>query len=494
MLSKKLLDNELLGKITILSSTQFIGLAQNFVDSIAKYFEFSSKELTQIELIVEEALVATISNSFSDEYIGTIDIIVSYKPGQFIISVHDQGIPVDIELLESSQKSSLSILLLKNFADEFKFINQGKQGKSIELIKYIKNKNVIDDLAKLETEDNFEDIIYDDIKEIRLIKPSDVTNLSRLAFRVYGYTYVSVFYYPDKIREMIENGLLSSAVCINSKDEIVGNLSLIFEKKDNKVADSGAAMVDPRYRGSNLFKRLKQFLSEYAKEIGMYGLYSESVTIHPYTQRGNISIGAKEIGVMLAYIMENISFKKIANEKSDIRQTAVQYYLRTNKEPNRTIYVNSKFYNILSKIYANLNFDREIIVVDTSVALELPLESTHYSTSVKPDLNVAEIKIEKFGQDTLKIIKHQLKELKLRKIDTIYLSFNLIEPLSGLLIDQVNELGFLFSGIIPEFSDGDVIRMQYLNNVRIDPEKIILVGDLAKEILNVILNDYQFEE
>lgn len=494
MLSKKLLDNELLGKITILSDKQFLGVVQNFVSTFANYFNFSEKELSQIELIVEEALIATITNSFSDEFIGTIDVSVSYKPGQFIISVHDQGIPVDIELLETAQNSYLSILLLKNIADEFKFVNYGKQGKSIELIKYIKSKNIIDEIARTDDGITSQEMICDDIKEIRLIRLNDVTQLSRLAFKVYGYTYMSVFYYPDKIREMIENGLLISAVCINSSDEIVGNLSLVFDNKDSKVADSGVAMVDPRYRGSNLFKRLKQFLSEYAQNKGMYGLYSEAVTIHPFTQKGNISLGAREIGVMLAYVTESITFKKISTEQADTRQSVVQYFLRTNKEPHRVIYVNPKFYDIISKIYHNLDFDREIVQILPNQVTEPFGENTHYTTSVKSDLNVADIKLEKFGTDALRIVKHQLKELCLRKIDTIYLTFPLSEPFAGLLMQQCNEIGFLFSGIIPEFADGDIIKMQYLNNVRIEREKIVLVAELANEILNVILSDYRFEE
>jgi anti-sigma regulatory factor (Ser/Thr protein kinase) len=493
MLKKSFLEKEFIAKLTILSDKEFIQQAQNFVISYSKYFGFNDKELIQIELLVEEALLSTIENSFPDEVLENIDIILSYKPGKFIISIHDKGMPLDLNLLETSENSFMSVLLMKNFADEFQFINLGKSGKRFELIKYVNTDELSSEFQeKTEIPEEVEEVTDpNDITEISLINPNDVPQLSRLAFKSYGYTYISIFYYPEKIKELLERGLLVSAVCFNREREIVSNLCLVFEHPGDKVADSGAAMVDPRYRGHNLFKRMKVFLSDYAKEKGMYGIYSEAVTIHPYTQLGNISLGAKATGIMLAFVKEITSFKKISKERIDQRQAVVLYYLKTNQEPHRKIFINEKFYDILCKIYNNLELDREIIKIDSSIIFNSLVENSTYSTSVKSDLNIAIIRIETIGEDAFQIIKAQLKHFCVKKIETIYLELPLSDSNTGVLTKEANKMGFLFSGIIPEFCDGDIIKLQFLNNVIVDPEKICLAGDLSKEILENIMQDYK---
>jgi serine/threonine-protein kinase RsbW len=64
------------------------------------------------------------------------------------------------------------------------------------------------------------------------------------------------------------------------------------------------------------------------------------------------------------------------------------------------------------------------------------------------------------------------------------------EAYASVLTRKANEMGYMFSGIIPELCDGDVLKMQYLNNVIVIPENINLAGELSKEILEVIIQDY----
>ncbi len=165
--------------------------------------------------------------------------------------------------------------------------------------------------------------------------------------------------------------------------------------------------------------------------------------------------------------------------------------MQTNKEPHRKVYINSKFAGIVRKIYNNYDFDREVIEISEYNYLQANEEVTHYSTSVKPDLNIAYIKLEKIGRDAIDVIAYQLKQFKLKKIETIYLEYPVSEEYSAYITEKANEMGFLFSGIVPEFCDGDVLKMQYLNNVLIDADKINLAGELAKEILQYIMQDYK---
>jgi len=494
MIKKTFLKTDFIASLTIHSDAVFIPQAQQFVRYYAGLLGFNEKELLKLELITEEALVNTIENSFGKEYYGTIDVRVSYKVGHFIITVEDKGLPVDFRKLENEKKSAIGILLMKNLADEFRFINRGKQGKMLEMVKYLPQESILEQLSEghVQSEEKKEPIITESPR-IRLISPDDAEMLARLAFKVYGYTYVSVFYYPEKIRELIQKKLLISAVCVNSEEDIVGSLSLFFEKPDARVADSGAAMVDPIYRGHNLFKKMKCFLRDYASQNDMYGIYSEAVTIHPFTQQGNISLGAKETGVMLAFIKEKVTFKKINdNILPAQRQAVVLYYLKVNKEPHRHVYLTEKFSPMLSNIYKNLDLDRTIHTIPTCETHPFSEELSVLHTSVKPDLNVAVITVQLIGHDAFELIMQQLKTFCLKKIETIYLEIPLNTPGSAVLSAMLNKEGFLLSGIIPEFDIGDYLKMQYLNNVLVEPDNIHLASELAKELLRDIIKDYKF--
>ena len=413
MINKRILQSDFIARLTLLSDKNFIAQAQGFVVSYARYFNFSDSELQKIELITEEAILNIIQNTFSEEEAGTIDVKIIYQPGKFIISIEDKGIPVDFQMLEKSEQSALGILLMKNLADEFRFINLGKDGKRLELVKYLPEENLPEMTALVEQEQKESELSVPatDIPVIRLISPDDAEMLSRLVYRAYGYTYVSFYYFPEKIRELLSDGLLICAVAINAQNEVVGNLSLYFEHAGAKVGDSGAAMVDPRYRGHNLFKSMKNFLKNYGAGIGMYGLYSEAVTIHTFSQQGNISLGARETGIMLAFIEEKFTFKKINNEQlAGQRQACVLYYLKTSLEPKRTVYICEKFFPVLKKIYDNLDMQREVVMADTSSNVQVNESQSLISSVFKPDLNIAIISVSSIGEDALDQIRQQLKE------------------------------------------------------------------------------------
>jgi serine/threonine-protein kinase RsbW len=83
---------------------------------------------------------------------------------------------------------------------------------------------------------------------------------------------------------------------------------------------------------------MKTSMAERAAKAGMYGLYSEATAIHPYSQRGNLELGAAETGFLLGYIPASVPYKEIGEDREGRRGSVALFYLRTNPEPGRTIY------------------------------------------------------------------------------------------------------------------------------------------------------------
>jgi len=48
-------------------------------------------------------------------------------------------------------------------------------------------------------------------------------------------------------------------------------------------------------------------------------------------------------------------------------------------------------------------------------------------------------------------------------------------------------LGFFFGGVLPELYNGDLLRLQYVNNAEIELENVQLVFDFSKELFQYVL-------
>ncbi|MBK7867960.1 MAG: ATP-binding protein [Ignavibacteriales bacterium] len=477
-----------LSELTIPAQLNFLPIIVTLAKEIAEWFGFRDEKLREIELIIEESFVSVVENSFEPDELGIVSFKISYLPGKLKFTFEDKGLPVDVDKLEHEERSALGILLIKHLADEFKFVNLGKEGKRIEVVKNLPDediKHLVSETIPTEPETAPKD---EELK-FSMLKSRDALELARLAYRAYGYTYASVAYLPEKLKEILEYGYLEAVTVRNSKDEFIANLGLFYDKPGAKVADSGMAIVDPRYRGHNLFKRMKMQAIEHGKTIGLYGLYSESVTIHPFTQKGNITLGAKETGLLIAFTGERVTFKKINDEGLSQRQAVMLYYLKIAEEQERTVYVPEIYEELMTRIYSDLKLNRVIHTTKSFKSIVEMSGETSLELSFKPDFNSAVITIEKYGEDILPILRLRVKELCMKKIDTVYLELPLSEPASMYLVPQFRDLGFFFGGLIPEFRDGDILKMQYLNNIFIDTSKIMIASENGRSILDFIVAD-----
>jgi hypothetical protein len=52
-------------------------------------------------------------------------------------------------------------------------------------------------------------------------------------------------------------------------------------------------------------------------------------------------------------------------------------------------------------------------------------------------------------------------------------------------------MGLSFTGIYPEYGDGDVLVLQSLNNVVVEPSQIVVASDFGRWLLDFVLADRQ---
>ena len=56
-----------------------------------------------------------------------------------------------------------------------------------------------------------------------------------------------------------------------------------------------------------------------------------------------------------------------------------------------------------------------------------------------------------------------------------------------LLFLPVTLLGFFLAGVVPELREGDVLRLQYLHDVSVDPSVIKIYSDFGRELLDYVM-------
>jgi anti-sigma regulatory factor (Ser/Thr protein kinase) len=472
-----------IARLQIPAKTEFLPLVLDFARRIGEKFDLESAELSHLEIILEEACLNVIEHAFDSHEDGCFDVLFLRRPGQLVLAVEDQGLPFDFRRFESGPGSGFGMLLMRAFADEIHFINLGRQGKRIELI-----KNVYQ--AALEAPPSTSAEATEAPEEsaeftIRLMTAEDLVGMARCIYRSYGYSYSHEFvYYPEKVIEMLRNGRLKSAVTLNRNGEVIGHLAMTMTSQEAPVGESGIAVVDPLYRGHDLFKKMKLFLVDEARRTGMQGIYSEAVTSHPYSQKGNISLGARETGILLGFSPPTMFFKKIQAEQKKERGSAVLYYLKLKDESHPPVYPPLHHQGIVKKIYEHGGFRREIRN-ETNELPALP-PTSRVDVEVAFDESRAFLNVAGYGRDIVDLVKFRFKELCTQKIEIIFIDLPLSHPATATICPALEMLGFFFCGIIPHKQQGDVLRLQYLNNVQIDPDAVVIVSDFGKELFGYI--------
>ncbi len=475
-------------RVTVTTGAELLPAVVDFVGQVARRLGLGDRATEQLDRAVETVCRNVIEHAFDPDEEGQYDVEILRRPGRVVIAVEDRGLPSDYAPLRDGAETALPEMLHHAFADEVRFINLGRGGNRVELIKHLPHADVREHLSVDEHHRTVRaPAAPEDAQlEIRMMRPEESFELARCVYRSYGYSYDwDYVYYPDRIRELQESGLMRSCVAVTPGGEVVGHLAVRVERPHSPVGEAGQAVVDPRFRGHHLFPRMKTFLAEKARNAGMYGLYSEATAVHPYSQRGNLQLGARETGFLLGYIPASVSYKEIGEEREGRRGSVALFYMRTKEEPERTIYPPAVYREAVRRIVEHNGLRRT--GGDGSDA-EMP-PSSRMSVDVRRDHNLAFLRVEEPGADLQELVRVRLRELCLHRVDCIYVDLPLSHPAVQSAGARLNELGFFFGGIIPELRDGDVLRLQYLNEVDIRPEDVSTASDFGGELVNLIFGE-----
>ena len=483
--------------ITVPNDLGYLPAIQAYAGGIAGKLGFNEADTAKILLALEEAVVNVVEHAFEAGEKESYEIIFEPVTGGIRIIVKDKGIPFDPGMVPKYSTpvdvdqvpAGLGSHLMKTAVDAFEFHNLGREGKEIHLIKYLPFKSVTElhEAHELERyEAPSEKPPASPEKKQYAILPMELTQsleVSRLFYRAYGYSYgIESIYYPDRFTKLHEDGTIVSVVTV-ADNEVVGHVALVKEHKESRIAEAAMAVVRPDFRGQGCQNGMIDALVKKAREIGLSAIFSKAVTNHPYAQKAGQKVGFKRCALVLGLIPADRSFKGIHAELSQ-RETVIYGFMPLENPQGIKVYPPFHHRQFVEYLYEYLGLDR---IYEAPVGEMYGLdEKSLVTTTIVPTYNRAVITIQKHGKNAVDQVKGILKDLCLKKIDQITLYTPLEDPFAGHFAGEFEKLGFFFGGILPFYDTGDVLILQYLNNVSIDYSRIQVASEQAEKIVAYI--------
>ena len=303
---------------------------------------------------------------------------------------------------------------------------------------------------------------------VRDLTPSDAEDLVALFRRCYGDAYgVAAFYDAPELVKQIEGKRLRSVV-VTHEGRLVGHMGITIRHTDSLACETGNTVVHPETRGRGLLRMLAVALHERVQREGFVGYVHYPTTAHEIMQRSSVAGGGKETGVMLAYIAA--THTNAASSQQPGRLAATVVYQPIQLMPSRSVCLPSRYREILREIYDALRFER-------AEYDRQPAHPNDVSATLNVDFNPRRASLHLFlrapGSGLHSRIDDAMKE---HQPYVTYMDVPLDDPAVDSTIDVLNNLGFRYCALLPEFAHVDVLRMQRLGAARAE--------DLEPNVIN----------
>jgi anti-sigma regulatory factor (Ser/Thr protein kinase) len=480
-------------KLSLPNDITYLTVASNYVGEIATKFGFDRQGRSTIEEGIREVLGRIVHYSFEPAEKAEIEIACERVPEGLKVVISDQGLPLDpasppMESVPAGigqDAEGLSWLeLFSKYMDEVYFLNLGHRGKQTILIKHARGQAIEDYFqacelgpysippqGKRRDETRF---------SIRQMEPRESVEVAKAIYKAYGYSYaVEHLYYPERIEEYNRAGSMLSMVAVTDGNEIAAHGALVRRDRWPRIVEMGQGVVTPEFRGHGCFNLLSGEMVEKARSLGYMGVFSQAVTVHPFSQQTVHKSGLRDCAIKLGYGPAYHSYKGI-REKLSQRITLVLDFKYLSEPPNLAIYPPLHHLDMILKLYNHLGFEPQVLTPKTT---ELPAVTSSITSWAYARPGLGEMEVERFGKDIVPEVRRRLKEMCVSKIEMITLWLGLSDPAVFHLTEAFEAMGFFFAGILPGAGAGDALILQYLNNMALDYHEIRLESDMAKELL-----------
>lgn len=328
----------------------------------------------------------------------------------------------------------------------------------------------------------------DDGWTIRLLGADEGEVVGAAIRAAYGDTYDAPWVYDaEEVARRLRAGLLVAAVAEAPDGEVVCHAALSRRRADERVVEAGQAVTLPAARGHHLFTRVKAHLAAWARDEGVYGLFSEATTVHPYSERANVELGAHEAGFLLGWVPATVD-NDAATGASSGRHAAALFYLQTNPAHDRPLYVPDRHREVVRELIEVCGLRGEVAEASAGV---VPPDAAELHVERVEGHGLAVITVEVPGEDLSAAVARERAVLFDAGVDVVYVDLPLARPEAEAVGEQLEDHGAAFAGVYPNGRvEGDVLRLQCLHAAGdVHATEITTASDHGRGLLDYVLAD-----
>ena len=442
---------------------RFLAIIQEHVRELSKIAGFNTRDVLALELATEEIFLNICSHAYPDGAPGDVFLDCEIQARALRLVFRDEGLPFDPDLAKSSGPTdssgdpcpgSLGLKLIRHAVDEAQWVNCGRQGKELRLLKWLPQA-----MQPLLAEQEGEALRAEPTQyAIRLMVPDEALQVARIFWLAYGYSYKNEnFYRPEGLLHYVGSGKLISFVAVAENGEVAGHAGLLRADAEN-MAEAALLVVSPAHRGRGLMKALSAAISEKALSLGLLGLSLNPVTSHPASQREAIKSGGRPCGLDLAACPPR-RFKAMHLEQTPTQRESYLHCFRYLSDPPPAFaYAPARHKDQIRRIY---EFLERPLTLGQPGGTE---EAGEYRVSFDRELSKGHIRVARSDMRQWPEIYRAVVDLaQIAEAAVVVLDLPLAQPATALVWEQAETAGFIFAGVWPhEADDGDVLRLTRL--------------------------------
>jgi anti-sigma regulatory factor (Ser/Thr protein kinase)/N-acetylglutamate synthase-like GNAT family acetyltransferase len=467
-------------KLTVLSDASARPLVQALVAAFVAEAGISADDAQRLGTVLDGFVGYTLEHAYPDDDLGEIEVKLEADDDLVHVTVHDWGLPV---LSAGGIFGPLpkALAKLEEDAAGVQLLNLGSGGK--RLVADVPARSSGDDHERrhhVEETAALSRSELPDAIEIRAATADDAEAIAQLLYENYHLSYVhSDFYLPRFLMAGLSTGELVSAVAVHD-GRVVGHHALM-PRPGIASAETGAAVVHSAYRGLGLFGLLFEHTLGAAVGHALASVFGDAVTIHPFSQRAELSHGYHETALQLGMVPAQTTMRGFGSGGPQRRTATLRSY-RPLDARSRHVALPDAYRELLQRIYGNVGLTVE------PVATQSAAEGEPVTVELDHGRALGFLRLRRFDDPAL---KQKVRHLLSRHVDVVYADIDLTT------VDDVdeataaaNELGFFFSGLVLHGPDGhDHLRLQRLDSTAIELENIVCDSEFAQALKKDVLED-----
>lgn len=320
---------------------------------------------------------------------------------------------------------------------------------------------------------------------MRLLVPEEAPLLVQLIRRCYGETYIDPkFYDAQLVSDLLRGATLHSIGAFDENDRLVGHMAISLRPHPGITADAGMTLVDPEFRGRRIALRVAAGLAKQSMALGLIGVHDYPVTVHAATQRIGAGFGV-DMGLMLANLPGDVRFAQMETPTVGERTSSLIRWLPFGVAPKRSVFVPDRLREQVEASYAAAFLSR-LAQPDATGLEEVPSEIERSYDARRQTLRVA---VARAGQDLVDRIEREKCEAVECGAVIAHVDLRLGQPTTPAASEALRGIGFSFAGILPEYRDGDVLRLQWLADSVDEAAFAVLASDASRALQAFVLAD-----